>query len=608
VLIGYCYVFGVIKLPDKDISMRSINGLCGPASRSLVPLLLALLLTGCVDSGSKGNSTDSSEQTEPVNPIEAIDPIEPDPIEPEPDPIVLSPPAAPELALTPMSIKTFQFSWPAVDSATEYRLLEDADSLSGYTPVATLEGSATDHALEVFLPGRINARYMLQACNTGGCSTSEVVHVEGALTEAIGYLKASNAEEYDQFGFSVALSADGATLAVGANLESTGSSGSGAVYVFSRTDDTGDGWIQQAFLKAPNAGVDNWFGWSVALSADGATLAVGAPREDSDANDSGAVYVFNRTDNTDNGWSEPAFVKASTVGVNDRFGTSVALSGDGATLAVGLPNENGNAGAVYVFTRTDGTDNVWGDPAFVKAMNASGGHQFGSSVVLSADGATLAVGAWGESTGGNNSGAAYVFTRTDDTVNNWIQQAYLKASTVGAGDQFGARVALSADGATLAVGAPGEDSDANNSGAVYVFTRTDDIGNHWIQQAYLKASTVGEWDQFGWRVALSADGATLAVGARFEGSDATGINGQAVGVAENSGAVYVFIRTNGVWSQQAYVKASNTSENDWFGFSLALSGDGATLAVGALLESSNAKGINNLGDGIATYSGAVYLY
>jgi ABC-type Fe2+-enterobactin transport system substrate-binding protein len=204
----------------------------------------------------------------------------------------------------------------------------------------------------------------------------------------------------------------------------------------------------------------------------------------------------------------------------------------------------------------------------------------------------------------------YVFTRTGGV---WSQQAYVKASNTGAGDGFGWSVAL--DGDTLAVGAPGEASSATGingtqtdnsaviSGAVYVFTRT---GGVWSQQAYVKASNTETGDQFGDSVAL--DGDTLAVGAPGEASGATGINGnQDNNSGVISGAVYVLVRDGGVWSQQAYVKASNTEAGDGFGWSVAL--DGNTLAVGAPGEASSATGINGTQtDNSAVISGAVYVY
>ena len=373
----------------------------------------------------------------------------------------------------------------------------------------------------------------------------------------------------------------------------------------------------------------------MALSGD--TLAIGAFGESSAATGvngdqannsapgSGAVYVFTRTGGV---WSQQAYVKASNTGASDWFGASVALSGD--TLAVGAFGEgsaatgvNGNqadnsalgSGAVYLFTRTGG---AWSQQAYLKASNTGANDFFGASVALSGD--TLAVGAFGEdsaATGINGdqasnsasaSGAVYLFTRTGGV---WSQQAYLKASNTGTLDNFGGSVALSGD--TLAVGAPAEDSAAtgiggsqvNNSGtdsgAVYVFTRT---GGVWTQQAYVKASNAGGF--FGASVDLSGD--TLAVGRWVESSAAIGVGGnQGDNSAPLSGAVYVFTRTNNVWIQQAYVKASNTGVADQFGTSVALSGD--TLAVGAPLEASAATGIGgDQANNSASDSGAVYVY
>jgi hypothetical protein len=216
--------------------------------------------------------------------------------------------------------------------------------------------------------------------------------------------------------------------------------------------------------------------------------------------------------------------------------------------------------------------------------------------------------------------------------------AYVKASNADAADHFGCGgvlqahtgqgVALSADGTTLAVGAPHEASaaagidvnQADNSlfeaGAVYVFTRQQD---RWTQQAYVKPSNPQTGAAFGHSVALSADGDTLAVAAYWESSSATGVNGNQNNESiPQAGAVYVFTRQGGAWTQRAYIKASNTGEagtadtfgeGDQFGFSLALSGDGRTLAVGAITEDSRATGIDgNQKDNSATSAGAVYVF
>src|SRR5204862_483895 len=147
---------------------------------------------------------------------------------------------------------------------------------------------------------------------------------------------------------------------------------------------------------------------------------------------------------------------------------------------------------------------------------------------------------------------------------------------------------------------------APKAGAAYVFTRT---GATWSQQAYVKASNTGAGDRFG-GVALSADGQTLAVGAYSEASAATGIGGnQTDNSAPNAGAAYVFARSGTTWHHQAYVKASNTGAMDGFGWSAALSADGAILVVGAYTESSAATGIGgNQSDNSALNAGAVYVF
>jgi len=103
------------------------------------------------------------------------------------------------------------------------------------------------------------------------------------------------------------------------------------------------------------------------------------------------------------------------------------------------------------------------------------------------------------------------------------------------------------------------------------------------QTAYVKASVPGEGDQFGAAVALSADGTTMAIGATGEGSASRGVNGdQKNDDADDSGAVYVYVRNNkGEWTPQAFLKASNADSLDQFGTNLAISADGNTLVVGA---------------------------
>ena len=470
--------------------------------------------------------------------------------------------------------------------------------------------------------------------------------------KSTAYIKASNTSKEDQFGSAVALSGDGNTLAVSAIDEDGAGKGvnpvvkgkevvtnSGAVYVYTRTP---AGWKQQTYLKASNTAEGYLFGNALSLSYDGNLLAVGSIGEASSAtgingnqNDNsmpgaGAVYVFARKNGT---WSQQAYVKSSNTGgpvVGYQFGYSVVLSSDGSTLAVGQTSDPSNAtgingdqkntsapdsGAVFAFAR-DG-DN-WTQQAYVKPWNTTQrGVLFGYSVGLSGDGNTMAVGTYDEDRG---RGAVYAFVRKDG---KWAQQMRLVASNAEPGDSLGCSIGISDDGNTIVAGAFDEDAilpgiqppnaGANDeptdtsSGAAYVFVRKD---GKWAQQSYLKAFNTRENDQFGWALAISRDGNTIAIGSHLEDSEATGINGDMKGTgAEDSGAIYIYKRNGDTWEPAAYVKPSNTKPAEEFGISTALNADGKVLAGGATKENSAAKGVNgNLKDTTATNAGAAYVY
>ena len=406
---------------------------------------------------------------------------------------------------------------------------------------------------------------------------------------------------------------------------------------------------QQAYLKPAAIGLsqsNDYFGYSVAVSGD--TIVVGASGEDSstigvnttpneNSGSSGAVYIFTRSAGV---WVQEAYLKPAAVGTsqaNDVFGASVAISGD--TVVVGAPfedssttginstpNENSmDSGAAYIFTRNAG---VWTQRAYLKPVDigsTQAGDQFGNSVAISGD--TVVVGASGENSSSlgvngtpneisNDAGAAYVFVRNSGT---WTQQAYLKPAEVGtsqANDLFGWSVGIS--GETIVVGAFNEDGSSTgvnstpnenslNSGAAYIFARNSAI---WTQVAYLKPLAVGTSqvnDSFGWSVGISGD--TVVVGAYLEDSGTTGVNSTPNEGAFDSGAVYVFIRSSGIWSQQAYLKpvvVGITQVEDQFGNSVAVSGD--TIVVGANGEDSSTFGINSTPNESSGGSGAGYVF
>lgn len=329
--------------------------------------------------------------------------------------------------------------------------------------------------------------------------------------------------------------------------------------------------LQESLSKliAADGSSTDYFGVSVSLSGDG--LAVGAYSDgNNNGNDAGSVYVYTRSGGV---WSYQGNLIAIDGAAGDYFGRSVSLDGD--SLAVGAYQHDANnltgSGSVYVFTRS-GTS--WSQQAKLIASDAAVDDQFGISVSL--DGDSLAVGAWLDDDIDTSSGSVYVFTRSGTL---WSQQAKLTATDGAAGDWFGWSVSL--DGDSLAVGA--YQHDANNltsSGSVYVFTRS---GTSWSEQAKLTAGDGVAGNDFGYSVSL--DGDSLAAGAIYgDGNDT------------NSGAVYVFTRNGGLWSQQVKLTAADGAIDDRFGFSLSLDGD--SLAVGASLDDDNSL----------TDSGSVYFY
>lgn len=386
-----------------------------------------------------------------------------------------------------------------------------------------------------------------------------------------------------------------------------------------------DPTVQNAYLKHSHSDEEDFFGRAIAI--DGNTAVVGAYIEASaattingDASDNtapqrGAAFVYVRSGNT---WSQQAYLKASVT--TARFGSSVAISGD--TIVVGAANDStaaSVAGGAYVFVRNG---NTWTEQAFLSADNADPADFFGDAG-LAIDGDTIAVGAPDEDsnttgvspTGSTNNdaaraGAVYVFTRNTGV---WTQQAYLKASNTGAGDTFGESISLS--GETLVVGASEEDSDGqgvdapqNNengsrSGAAYVFVRNTGV---WTQQAYLKSSNSESEDRFGVSVSISGD--RIAVGALREAGNASGVNGdQNNNFSNSSGAVYVFVRNAGAWTQEAYVKSTPNIGGIQFGSSVAISGD--LLIAGAPFENSSLGGVDpGPINGSLAFTGAAFVF
>jgi gliding motility-associated-like protein len=302
-------------------------------------------------------------------------------------------------------------------------------------------------------------------------------------------------------------------------------------------------------------------GTSVAMSANGRIVVVGGSQDNSGI---GAAWVYTSA----GGWKQKGhkLVGKDSIGQSNQ-GTSVAISASGSTVVVGGPGDDGNKGAVWVFTLKD---SIWAQQGPKLTISGTAGTApalFGASVSLSATGNTLVAEAAGDD---NNIGAAYVFVRTDTT---WAQQGGKLVATGSAADNTSLagdqRVALSADGNTFVMGAH---TGNNGLGGAWVFTRT---GTTWAQQGsrLFGSGSVNQPNQ-GNSVAISADGNSIAIGGPGDDS--------------SKGAAWMFTRTGTTWTQQGNkIKAIAFTGAAQQGSSVNLNADGKVLLVGAKADQSS---------------------
>lgn len=361
-------------------------------------------------------------------------------------------------------------------------------------------------------------------------------------------LTAGDAAVIDEFGCSVGVS--GATVIVGAHKRNENGTDSGAAYVFTGT---GGVWAQQQKLIGTDTDGGDNFGFAVAVSGD--TAVVGAWRDVVSGTDSGSAYVFTRSGTT---WSQQQKLTSGDVAEGDRFGYSVAISGD--TIVVGAYGDDilttTGAGSAYVFTRSGAT---WSHQQKLTATIPAASDEFGKSVSI--DGDSIAVGSNRDDTISADAGAIYVFTRSGVT---WTEQAKLHGADTVTYDRFGESVAISGD--TVVAGALYDDDVANKSGSAYVFTRSETV---WTQQQKLTAHDPEANDEFGSQVAISGD--TVVAGVRRDDDDG-GL----------SGSAYVFTRTGTTWSAPEKHTADDAAGGDEFGQSVAI--DGSLIVIGSPLD------------------------
>lgn len=365
----------------------------------------------------------------------------------------------------------------------------------------------------------------------------------------------------------------GQCVSVDANYLIAGASGARAAYVFEKN---GGAWTQMAKLDAPSNDTGDKFGASVAISGDYAV--VGAWEDALHGTRTGAAYVFQRDGDT---WGNPVTIRPADAKASAYFGRAVSISGD--YVLIGARGDSGT-GAAYVFERIDGN---WTEVAKLVSDDITSNDRFGRSVSIS--GTHAVVGADGDDDNYNSSGSAYVFERIDGV---WVQTDKLKASDPCGDSYFGRSVAMG-DG-FLVVGAPfapyGNTLPCHDhhgdglryAGQVYLFERTE---NGWMESQILIASDQTARQQLSYYFGLSISGDYILAGAyddRTQGAE--------------TGAAYVFKRDVDEWTEIEKILASDAAADDHFGAAVAISGP--DIIIGAFRDDAN-----NL-----TNSGAVYAY
>lgn len=321
------------------------------------------------------------------------------------------------------------------------------------------------------------------------------------------------------------------------------------------------GQFQMTKLLASDGEQEDRFGFHVAVS--GKVALVGAYKDDDNGENAGAAYVY-RFNGTD--WVEEAKLLASDGDQEDWFGQYVGLSGDVAIVGA---YRNGPTGSAYFF-RYDGVE--WTEEAKVVPSDGTGGSGFGYSVAVSKN--VAIIGRWDDDDNGAGSGSAYAFRYDGST---WMQEFKILPSDGSSGDQFGYTVDL--DGHLAIVGARHDGANGIQSGSAYIFRRRPD---GWHQEAKLLASDGQVNDSFGKAVAIKPH--LALVGSNAANDDGIG-----------TGAVYVYRRSGSIWQEEAKLVPTEGEAFDWFGLSVALSGNLAI--VGSTGDDDNGAG-----------SGSVYVF
>ena len=394
----------------------------------------------------------------------------------------------------------------------------------------------------------------------------------------------------DDFGSSVSLTSDGTMVLVGLDSDS------GAAYIFTMPAGGWSGTTSSSNANATFSGgqVTNYFGHSVSLSSNGTTALIGAYRNSTAFSNAGAAYIFTMPSGGWSGTTSSSNANATLLGGADwdYFGYSVALSSDGSTALVGAYyNKTGGnpmGGAAYLFKIPAGgwSGTISASDANATFIASGANNDLGYSVALSSNGTTALVGAYGDNTGGWETGAAYLFTMPAGGWSGTTSVSNANATFMGGsgGDLFGKSVALSSDGTTALIGAWENDTAGSNSGAAYIFTMPAGGWGGKISSSNANATFTGgaSNDNFGKSLALTSNGSRVLIGAYKNSTSFS-----------EAGAAYNFTMPSGGWSGKTSASNADSiftggASSDQFGNSVALSSNGTTSIIGAWKNATGA--------------------
>jgi hypothetical protein len=500
-------------------------------------------------------------------------------------------------------LKALRFDWEPAKRAGYYRILYKADAQSEYVALGQripATKTAARVPVSAHLLDWVNARYRVAACNRKGCRYSAELTVTDLANDTIGYFKSDPAVRAGNFGWAIDLSADGRTLVAASVEDVNGVIAAGAAYVFQRANGV---WTQQARLLPPTLQPAAGANLDVSISGDGNSIAIGLPGEDipntdpEEFGDVGAVYIFERSAGT---WTQTARIAPENFRTyGDSFGWQVDLDAAGRTLAVlRFHGAAGGLGTVVMYRKPAAT---WTEIVSFPTNAAGENCHY---MAMSGDGTVVAKSCRTFAQLGVGIHELHLFSGVD-----WSTQTTIQVDAPPSYSPFGT-VAIDHRGRTVVV----QSWTGAQPKAVLYRLRA---GIYQVEQQFFP----GAWQvsdypnsllsDFASSLALSRDGNTVAIGDRKDNGVGTGILQPPVASGSDAvGAVHVYQRRDGEWTQRSLIKRNNPALTDsLFGHSVELGSNGKVLAVGHVGESSNATGIDgDQNDVSLTNSGAVWLY